>query len=383
MAITDQQIIQGLEMLQEWEAAYPLVYKQAVEIDDYPSWRNLAAIYADYDTNDEAYVLTWNKARELDNEGAYQDFIKIRDVSPYNPIAIHRIFELRQALDTIQGYLDFIELFPNSVEAVQAMLRIHEIAFSRAQEENVPEVYDAFIITFPEAKQVPEAIKLAFSAELDSLESETQPGLLDFKSRYYSDENKERIARRIFNEGRVAENAKDELVMDRKYRLLSQELFHDSEVFTEMLDRNERQAHEQRMILHQERIQGNIKTLKSAVVNELKTTASQLEDAIRDHNRRVKQQFQKVYDDVNQSFGRVDSQFSRLYGHINSQFGAISQAVEQQANFARQAAYEAQAQQDRLFQRASEDARFQSQKSRRCNEELAKRGKYGWLSSCP
>lgn len=393
-AITDEEIVTGLEALGDLEAAWPLALNLAQQRNDYGTWRKLAEKYAKYDPDDQAYVTAWNAAREVDTVMVYQDFLSLRQPSPYNALAVHRIFELKQELDTIQGYLDFIKAFPNSVEAVAAMLRIHEIAFDRAKEADSPEVYDAFVKTFPEAKQAPQAIELAFQAELRALKEETEPGLFDLAARFYSDEHRERIARRVYNEGRVTEQAKDELVMDRKYRLLGEELFRDTETFTAMLDRDERLAHQQRMAEHQQRIQGGLETLREAVVSELQLQGERLEAAILEHNRRIKRQFtqvysdmdqgfKQVYGDMSQGFRRVDDQFGRVYGHINSQMGQISRAIEQQAHAARQAAYQAQAHQDRLFRKSQEEARSQSYKNRRCAEQLAKRGEYGFWSSCP
>jgi hypothetical protein len=404
-AITDEEIVTGLEALGDLEAAWPLALNLAQQRNDYSTWRKLAEKYAKYDPDDQAYVAAWNAARGVNTVMVYQDFLSLRQPSPYNALAVHRIFELKQELDTIQGYLDFIKAFPNSVEAVAAMLRIHEIAFERAGEADSPEVYDTFVKTFPEAKQVPQAIEQAYQAELRALKEEAEPGLFDLAARFYSDEHRERIARRVYNEGRVAEQADDEPVMDRKYRLLGNELFRDTQTFTAMLDRDERLAHQQRMAQHQERIQGGLNTLREALVAELQLQGNKLEAAILEHNRRIKRQFtqvysdmnqgfeqvqnnmnqgfKQVYGDMNQGFRRVDDQFGRVYGHINAQMGQISRAIEQQAHAARKAAYQAQAQQDRLFRKAQEEARFQSYQNRRCAEALRRRGRYTAFSGCP
>lgn len=79
----------------------------------------------------------------------------------------------------------------------------------------------------------------------------------------------------------------------------------------------------------------------------------------------------------------MDDQFGRVYGHINNQMGQISRAIEQQAHAARQAAYQAQAQQEHLFRQAQEEAQFQSYQNRRCAEVLRRRGRYTAFSNCP
>jgi hypothetical protein len=161
--------------------------------------------YADYDEDDIAYRAAWREVRELDWEPAYRDFLKVRADSPYNDLAVHGIYEFRRGLDTIRGYPRFIENFHNTAEAVQAMLRIRELAFARAREADDPLTYDAFVTTFPEAKQVQRAIELAFEAERRAVKEEVEGGTFDLKARFFADAHRERVARRLYNEARVAE----------------------------------------------------------------------------------------------------------------------------------------------------------------------------------
>ena len=131
------------------------------------------------------------------------------------------------------------------MEAAAALLRVHELSFARARQLDEPETYDAFVALFPDARQVPKAIEAAYRAEKRSIEAESEGGLFDLRARFYADEHRARIARRLFNEARRAEKAGRRLTADRKYRLLELPLFADSEAVTEHLDRDERLAWQQ------------------------------------------------------------------------------------------------------------------------------------------
>lgn len=157
-AIDDADIVQGLEALGDLEATYPLAVQLAQQQNDYKRWRDVAQKYRQYDTDSQAYLSAWDAVKALNLEKAYRDFLTLRLQSPLNAQAVHAMFQLFRELDTIQGYMRFMANFPNTLEAVQALLRIYEIAFQRAKEKHQPEVYDAFVQTFTGAKQIPHAI---------------------------------------------------------------------------------------------------------------------------------------------------------------------------------------------------------------------------------
>ncbi len=168
--LTDAQIVQSLEALGEYEAAWPLALSETKKRDDYQAWRRLHIKYQIQDAYGLAYHAAWRQAVALDTEPVYRDFLTLKPNSPDNALAVHAIYQLRKDLDTIEGYRSFIADFPNSVEAVQALQRIHEIAWSRAREADEPEVYDAFVRSFPGAKQIPDAIEAAFQTVRRSID---------------------------------------------------------------------------------------------------------------------------------------------------------------------------------------------------------------------
>lgn len=272
-SIGDAEILKGLETLGEWKVAYPLAQKLAQQQNTYLAWRHLAVKYAQFDTNKEAYVQTWQQACELNQIEIYKDFITLSPDSPLNLLAIQAIFKLTQATNDIQAYRSFMETFPMSVEALQALMQVHELAFARTQQLNHPEIYDAFIVTFPGAKQVVQAIEEAYQVEkkavLDALngKSPTEIALL---------------ARRLYNEARVAEKEKiDNPSVARKYRLLLEiDTFKETTVVTELLDREERLAFQKLMLNHQTQIDQSIQRMQAAIVQAIQVQTKDLGDLI-------------------------------------------------------------------------------------------------------
>ncbi len=308
VALTDQQIVQGLEIIGEFEAAYPLAYQLAEKQNTYLAWRELATKYAQFDSNGKVYLYTWQQAQRVNTEATYRDFLTLRPAAALNLHVIHAIFELVKASDQVADYVRSMETFPNTVEAIEAVLRVQALAFERAKQANNPVIYDAFVTTFQGAKQVPEAIQLALAVEQKAVEAEDQK--VDYGTH-------ERIARRLYNEARLAEKAQQTLVVARRYGLLSEERFRDTKVVTELLDREERLAFQKLMETKQTDIVNQIKEMQAAVVDtiqaqthhlgdmivkELQTQGQQLEEVIATHNRVLTQQLQTI----NQSLGEIN-----------------------------------------------------------------------------
>lgn len=308
-SITYIEIVQGLEALGDLEAAYPLAYQLAQKQNTYQAWRNVAIKYAKFDIDDKAYLQAWQQAYAINQEAIYRDFMKIRPQSQFNNHAIHALFKLLKASENIEDYHRFMTEFPNVVESIEALLKTYELAFQRAKAANNPSVFDAFIITFPDAKQIPEAIELAFQAEKQIIEKKL--------SKVTNYEQREYIARRLFNEARVAEKQHKSLVAARKYRLLNSEIFIETKVFTELLDREERFAYQQIIQAQQAKIAKSINDMQEAVVetfetriqhlekallNQLQFQGQRLETIIATHNKLLSQQLNTVNKNLQQGY---------------------------------------------------------------------------------
>jgi hypothetical protein len=301
--ITDTEIVTGLEAMGEWEIAYPLAYQQAQKQDTYQAWRDLAIKYAKFDKHNQAYLKAWQRAYTLNQEDTYRDFLKIKPDSPLRVQAVNALFKLAQASGNMEKYKKFMEEFPDAVESIEALLKLQELAFERAKKANDPLTFDAFVITFPGAKQVPQAIELALLAEQQAIEKE--------KGNHDQHEN---MARLLYNEARVAEKENNTLLSSRKYRLLSLDIFRDTKVFTEMLDREERFAYQKLMEAQQaetiksiqemhkavvETIQVQTQRLEKTVKTELQAQTERLEAAIASHNQALSKQLEQLNQRMN------------------------------------------------------------------------------------
>ncbi len=272
-SITDEEIVQGLEALGDWEAAYPLAYQLAQQKNTYQGWRDMVIKYTPLDnTIEQAYLQLWQHAYTLNQEAIYRDFLTVKPQSPLNRYAIHALFQLVQASEDINQYQKFIEEFPDVVESIEALMKSHEIAFNRAKKANDPLVFDAFVLTFHGAKQIPQAIELAFQTEKQWVETE-----LRYVTNY---EQREYIARRLYNEARIAEKEHDSLMAARKYRLLNLKLFIDTQVFTELLDREERLAYRKLMETKQDEILQSINSMQEAMVETFQIQVQHLQESV-------------------------------------------------------------------------------------------------------
>jgi len=300
-------IVQGFEAAGDLEAAYPFALQLAQQQDTYPAWREVAVKYAKFDTEGRTYLQAWQQAYARNQESVYKDFLTLRPQSPFNQYAIHALFQLTLAANRVADYQRFMEEFPESPEAIQALLKIHEVAFEKAKQVDDPLVYDAFVNTFAGARQIPEAIDRASQIEQRKLEAQ-------FKEVSGKNiEERERVARLLYNQAR---KTTDSLVSSRNYRLLDLDLFIDTKVVTEKLDREERLAYQQVMERQQREILQSLKELREAfeekiqdLAEEIQTQARKLEEAIEAHSRLMNQKLedinrgiQDLKDDVKRGF---------------------------------------------------------------------------------
>jgi hypothetical protein len=308
-SLDNDKIVQGLEALGENDAAYPFAYQLALQQNTYPAWRNVAAKYTKSDTEGKAFMQAWRQAQALNQESIYKDFLKIRPNSLLNLQAIHAIFELTKASNTIADYQRFLEEFPDAVESVEALFKIQALAFERAKQAHDPLVYDAFVTTFPGAKQIPEAIELAFQAEKQAFEKEVKGWEEDFKNHYAGTTPVETFiswmledkARGFVSDAESALKKNNKLVAIRKYRLLALEIFKQTKTVTEELMRKTSQESHQWLESQQAELAKSINDIKYSLVETIQRQTQhlespfvdqeqKLEDVIASYNRFVAQQ---------------------------------------------------------------------------------------------
>ncbi len=80
--------------------------------------------------------------------------------------------------------------------------------------------------------------------------------------------------------------------------------------------------------------------------------------------------------------GDVRYMASQVSG-LSYEKGRLADAINEQTDRIAQEARRASYEQQEMFEKAREEARRQSERSRHCAEVLAKNGKYPWLSNCP
>ncbi len=201
-------------------------------------------------------------------------------------------------------------------------------------------IYDTFVRAFPGAKQIPQAIKSAFEAEKKTIEME------DDNAKNHGEH--EYIARRLYNEARIAENEvllsektgnvsekeKNTLIVARKYQLLHLERFRNTQVFTELLDREERLTYQKVMQEQQAKIVHRINEMREIVVNTIQLQTKDLEKAltkqgqhlesrIAEHDRLMAIQLNEVKADIKKVNAGVELQKSAPVSTETKVYGSL------------------------------------------------------------
>lgn len=222
----------------------------------YAAWRAVAVTFAEQDTALLAYDRLWQIALEKHQDAFYQDFYQVRqDTGIYRNFAVFKRYQLAKTENTLAAYRKIMEDHPDSVEALQALLKIQELAFQNVQRQQLPELYDRFIVTFPTAGQVMQAKNEAYSLKQQQLQEK-------ITAASYQQYN--RLARELYNEARLAERKAlnetlenqqrqlAQLTAERNYGLL-EELFLGSEALSEHLSEKDTQNYRQAVMDYQQK----------------------------------------------------------------------------------------------------------------------------------
>lgn len=334
-AFNQDDFLRSLEKMGEWETAYPLALQLAQQRNTYEAWRDVALKYQQFDKEGVAYLKAWQQAHQRNDIESYKNFLSIRPQAELNLHAIHTIYQLTEKLGTTTAYRDFVEQFPGSIQAIDALMKLQNLFYEEVKKENTIDAYEAFAVFFPRAPQTPAAIQAAYDLEKQALEQEVRS--LDCKKegeekRICETEAKERIARRLFNDARVAEKDADKsiegekaeiearkmrlsLQSARKYSILGNtDLFKETKVFTEMLDREERKAFENQLFKKQDEVKQAIDDMKVAVVAAIKEQTQILGGKL---------------DTLDNSLKSIEHAIATHQQHMEAQLAKINQAVEQ------------------------------------------------------
>jgi hypothetical protein len=132
-----------------------------------------------------------------------------------------------------------------------------------------------------------QAIEQAYQTEKHQIETD-----LNGKSL----EEKERLARRLFNEARIVEKEKpNNPLVARQYRLLLEmDSFKETAVVTELLDREERLVYQKLMLDQQTQITQSIERMQAAIVQAIEVQMKDLGNIITQQSKIQQQQFDEL-----------------------------------------------------------------------------------------
>lgn len=332
-AIDEQMILEQLETLGKKELTFSFAYQLALKQDNYDIWHDLAKKYENIDTQFAAYLQAWKKAYQINTQETYEKFLELRPNSMFNLMAIHQIFELVKAKNSIEEYAKFIEKFgekfPIAIEFIDAFNRIQELSFEKAKQFNTAEIFDEFIKAFPDAPHTKEAIELSFNLTKIKIEKELAE----------HPEQLEQIAKKLYGEARRIQDesgcqpkqyktetteCKYELFYPalRNYTLLKLPIFDGSESAIKMRDREEKIAFEDALLTQQKRIEMSIHEMKDAVVNAL-TEQSKLLGIIIEQNKDLKITIDNHHKAISQQLEQI-KQMNINLGGLNLDFSGSS-----------------------------------------------------------
>jgi hypothetical protein len=344
MAFTQEDLLNSLEKMGEWQTAYPLALKWAQQKNSYEAWRDVVLKYQQFDKDGAAYLQAWQQAYQRGDIESLKNFMSLRPQAELNLYAIHAIYQLTEKVGTTTAYREFVEQFPGAIQSVDALLKMQRLFFEEVKQENTVDAYDAFVVFFPYAEQTPSAIQVSYNLEKQAIEQQIHA--LDCRKegeekRLCETEAKDRIARQLLNEARIAEieankpvseNDKESearkirfsLISARKYSvLLNSSLFNDTKVLTEKLDRDERLTFQHQLLQKQDEVKQAIDDMKIAVVAAIKEqteilggkldtldkSIQSVEQAIVAHHQQMEAQLSKI----NQSIEQGNATLAKLH----------------------------------------------------------------------
>lgn len=406
-AIDLEKAVTMLEATGDFEAAEPVAFKLTQKKKEHYYRIEFLRKYPQSDFSEVVYLQTWRDIRNAGNMSKLRSFIKTQPSGPYSLDALDKLLDLYQEENTILGYREFLKNFPNSPQAPQALEGIFKLAFERATKHadklKSVTIYDEYIHTFPTSPYLPAVIKRAEELEYQSI-VETLGELKLEKSFSDRQQQKETIARKLYNEMRQLQRNGDVIISQRKYNILQNELFIDTVVLTELMDREETQAYRKAILTFQKNAEQKLVDLQTIYREE----SDKIRQIIASQEKMTRQTIASQEERTRQTIASQGSKTRSDIAYLGSQVqylsyekGRLADAVnEQTARMeaeARQARFEQQQRfeqsqrdaenaryaQERLFVDAQEQAQRMNRHNLDCAENLAKNGKYSFWSGCP
>jgi len=287
--LTDREIEQDLNLLNETELAYGVALRVATAENTYAGWKRVIVQYPHQDqTHHHAYLNAWQAAVRENNKAVYADFMTLRLNSSLNAWAIHRIYQLAKAQNSVSDHIRFVEEYPDSIEAVAAWQQIQTLTFANVQQQNDMSAYEAFIQAFLQAEYTdPQLLEEAMQAALITEKARIIAEYLDGETERTHEnwQKRERAARELYNTARHPNTS--ELVAMLNMQLLDSDLFIDTKVVTEKFDREE-------LIAHQQRLEAKLDAVKQSVDK----MHQGLLQGLHEHTQILQQETQKLQETI-------------------------------------------------------------------------------------
>jgi hypothetical protein len=274
---TDFDYVGSINKLMQAEnpkAAEALAYRYTLDSDDAPACLTFLEQFKSLDYRQAVYSRAWELLRATDNQFLLEKFVQLEPQGVFIFPAISLLFHnFYKKQNTISAYHEFINSYPNSPQAILALEEVYRLEFEQTKKENTVAAYDVYCKNFPYSSYYKQAYDSGKAIEGENLEKEVKGGFLS----WFSDQQqkKETVARRVYNEMRMANADGFNFLVQRKYEFMN-EKFNDTKAFSEMLDRQETREFN---IYIKESI-AKIAELKAVMENGLKQISNSAADSI-------------------------------------------------------------------------------------------------------
>jgi|WetSurMetagenome_2_1015567.scaffolds.fasta_scaffold85119_2 hypothetical protein len=296
---SDQELVISLESLGEWEEAYRYANNSALKTNNYELWRYIASkpeyLSIEEKQHHQSYWKAWHFVSKINTQEAYEDFILIRPTLQANLLAVAAIFELVKQQNNPQAYLDFIDKFPNTIEAIDALLQLQHLAFEDAKQKNTIASYQKFLMSFPEATQTKEVTNLLMAV----FKKEVEEKLATLKTTSEIED----YARELYTTALTFEkNSNSILIASCHYDVLTELMpFRKTETLIELYKRKELLNFQNLLLAKLDDIKKGQEELKTALVEaireqgrEIKGEIKELSELTKQHHEQMKSQLQQI-----------------------------------------------------------------------------------------
>jgi hypothetical protein len=148
-----EKAVKMLEMAGDVAAAEVVTFKLTQERKN-DHWRiEFLRKYPNSDYVEMVYMQAWKGINGSENTARLTSFVKAYPAGEYSLLALDQLLQEYQKENTILGYKEYLNTFPNTPRAIKAMNGIYQVAYERvnelAQDEDRVGFYDEYIKAFP------------------------------------------------------------------------------------------------------------------------------------------------------------------------------------------------------------------------------------------